>query len=1197
METIRIRELAEDDNGWRAVVSFNNGMEYAVGVRDPFQEEDERRLEWYFEEYPGFPFTKAVRVRKAAESITAYGEELFRQVFVENTKVIHPYKSVEQQGLSNVQIEIAGQRRFQALHWEALKDPDAPLPLGLQAAIVRKNLEPPPLMADVKPSPTINLLVVTARPSGAQDVGYRTISRPLVEALSLKNVPLKIDILRPGTYKALEHALQSVREGYYHVAHFDMHGAVRSFSELEKARLEQQQKGWPRYQFEGRYGRPNISEYEGQRAYLLFEGEKDNSIDLVEARELANLLLSRQVPIVLLNACQSGKQVGDRETSLGNALMLAGVRLALAMGYSVNVRAAQLLMSTLYEQLFASDELVVAMRAARRELYNDKTRDGYMGYPIALEDWMLPVVYSNAPVRFQRIDFPTVQERAEYYERKAREQEYAESEPQYGFVGRDLDVLQIEKRLLTKRNILLVRGMGGAGKTTLLKHLGAWWAATGFVGQVFYYGYDEKAWTCQQIMVDIAQKLYGPQFYTNFQPLPPKAQAAMLADTLRSERHLLILDNLESITGSQLAIQHTLPPEEREALRSFLAKISISYQSSTNPAKNCTLVLLGSRGGEDWLAKGTFEQNVHDLRGLDEQAASLLVNRILERYGATQYREGEHVESFRKLIKVLDGYPLALEVVLANLRQQTPEQILEALQVGDVRLDIEQSDEKKNLFEEKTRSILHCIEYSFSNLSPEAQQLLLCLAPFTSVIWQSYIDEYTGYLRKQPVLSSLPFENWPKVLAEAQNWGLLSPHESPGFLKLQPIFPYFLRSRLNEPERAEMREAIETAFRQYYDLVGSTLCMLFAAKEAERRIGGQIVAGLEYENLSTALKLALEARTHIENLYFALARYLDSKHDLQRDFELGVSVLQSLETYPQDVLEGLLGLETAEIMGDVATKYFELKNYAGAKRVYARLLEHVSSLERTEKSLNLKAGTYHQLGRVAEEQQEWQEAEQHYRKAIEIFLENNDRYSQGDLYHQLGIVAQKQQHWQEADNYYQQALKIYGEFNDRRSQGYTYHQLGMLHAAQGNWKAATVYYNQAIQIKGEYQDWHSLANTYNQVGIMCRQQQRWKDAENFYQRALQIYIDYNDRFNQAKIYNQLGNVAAPQKDWEEAANYFLNALNIFKDYPEDPGMNIALVNLRSIWVETGNDGVLEDVAGVLQIGVEDVKKRMLEIKM
>ena len=46
----------------------------------------------------------------------------------------------------------------------------------------------------------------------------------------------------------------------------------------------------------------------------------------------------------------------------------------------------------------------------------------------------------------------------------------------------------------------------------------------------------------------------------------------MLAQRLRAERHLLVLDNLESITGSHLAIQNTLPEEERDALRSDLAE-------------------------------------------------------------------------------------------------------------------------------------------------------------------------------------------------------------------------------------------------------------------------------------------------------------------------------------------------------------------------------------------------------------------------------------------------------------------------------------------------------------------------------------------------------------------------------------------------------------------------------------------------
>ncbi len=320
-------------------------------------------------------------------------------------------------------------------------------------------------------------------------------------------------------------------------------------------------------------------------------------------------------------------QIGERETSLGSRLMQAGVQLVLAMGYSVTVSAAELMMRTLYQKLFENDDLKIAIRQARAELYNHKERRAYFDQVIDLEDWLLPVVYQNAPVALQPREF-TPPERAAWFESKAEEKSYIPPEPTYGFVGRDLDILQIEKRLLAKRNILLVRGMGGAGKTTLLRHLGGWWHTTGFVQRVFYFGYDTKAWTLQQIMMEIAQQLYGPRYYTDFQPLSLKAQQAMLANDLRGTHHLLILDNLESITGAHLAIQHTLPKEEQDALRSFLVDL----------ARGKTRVLLGSRSGEEWLAKGTFDDNIYDLPGLDDEAASLLADRILETCNATRYR-------------------------------------------------------------------------------------------------------------------------------------------------------------------------------------------------------------------------------------------------------------------------------------------------------------------------------------------------------------------------------------------------------------------------------------------------------------------------------------------------------------------------------------------------------------------------------
>ncbi|HJT56452.1 MAG TPA: CHAT domain-containing protein, partial [Ktedonobacteraceae bacterium] len=956
MAILRIREIPGSANGASAAnspnaqVSFDHGEEFPATIQNPFSAAEEKRLAWYFEDYLRFPFTRNVLAEEAAQSINAYGHALFEQVFADRDAYTL-YDGYKQSGFNNVQVEIVGSPQFHALHWEALKDPRLPQPLVLSATMVRKNVKPVVIRTTVQPSPTINLLVITARPRGGRDVGYRTISRPLVDSLRQARVPINIDILRPGTYKAFENHLRHISAqhgvGHYHVIHFDMHGAVLPYEALEK------QPAANRYQFNDRYARPDLQPYEGVRAFLAFEGEQDDQSDLVEAAELADLLTNHHIPIAILNACQSGMQIGASETSLGSRLMQAGVQLVLAMGYSVTVSAAEQLMQTLYKQLLANDDFSIAIRHGRSELYNHRERRAYFDQKIDLQDWLLPVVYQNQPVRLSVRDF-TPEESKAYFEDLAEEARHTAPEPQYGFVGRDLDILSIEKRLLTRRNILLVRGMGGAGKTTLLRHLDAWWRATGFVDKVFYFGYDERAWTRQQILDSIIRRLYGEVTYLrDFQPLSLDAQQYKLAQRLRSERHLLILDNLESITGAHLAIQHTLPETEQKALQRLLSDLSDGQ----------TLILLGSRGGESWLSKGTFEDNIYELPGLDPEAASTLADRILEKYRVTRYRKDANLQ---KLLKLLDGFPLALEVVLANLAHQQPGEIVEALQAGDVSLDTDESKQQgKDIFEQKTESILRCIDYSNSNLSPDAQQLLLCLAPFTSVIWLDMLENYTNHLKQQPILSTLPFERWPEVLQEAANWGLLSPDaDIPRFLHLQPILPYFLRNRLSKPEQAEMRQAIETAFRQHYDQVGDMLYDLLESKEPQERQAGQVLVSLEYENLVTALNLALAAQVSIINYYNALSSYLDATQEQRRGLELGQIVLKLLENYPAEKLSGQLGAEFVGVIDDIAKRQLLLKDYAAAEKSYQKALALILQIEQIDKQLRDKvaAGIYHQLG-------------------------------------------------------------------------------------------------------------------------------------------------------------------------------------------------------------------------------------------
>jgi len=177
----------------------------------------------------------------------------------------------------------------------------------------------------------------------------------------------------------------------------------------------------------------------------------------------------------------------------------------LAMGYSVTVSAATQFMETLYEQVFGGEFLSQGALRARQSLANHKKRRAYFGQHVELEDWMLPVLYEGDPVRLQFE--PRVSEARTIAQRRA-----SRFEPHtltYGFWGRDLDVLEVERKILARddANILLMEGMGGSGKTTLLQHLAWWWQTTGLVDLVFCFEYDVKPWSRQQILYDIAAKL------------------------------------------------------------------------------------------------------------------------------------------------------------------------------------------------------------------------------------------------------------------------------------------------------------------------------------------------------------------------------------------------------------------------------------------------------------------------------------------------------------------------------------------------------------------------------------------------------------------------------------------------------------------------------------------------------------------
>jgi tetratricopeptide (TPR) repeat protein len=1130
MPVITIREEQQVDDGFLANLRID-GRDYPnIKVSDPFLKSEEDSLEWYFEQWLRFPMLDTTRAADVAASIREYGTRLFDQIFADR-RAYADYARLRD-NLGALRFEIEGiNPEFQALHWEALRDAELPYPLAVDCVMVRKSTKPTAVMAEVNQSPTLNVLMVTARPS-KNDVAYRVISRPLIEALGNSQLPVKIDLLRPATFEGLSRHLEDKGARHYHMIHFDCHGALLTYDQCNV----ENKAGADALTFKQRYGRTQIASYSGVKAFLVLEGNEDGEEDLVEATELADLLTGKRIPVCMLNACQSGKQLGTetglvedyRETSLGSLLMAAGMQMVVAMGYSVTVTAAKVMMAAVYEQIFNKKLLEDAVRLGRRELFNQKERSAYFNYAIPLEDWLLPVVYGTQQVNLNLREF-TAREEEAYFESLGRAFQFVQ--PEYEFVGRDLDILRIEKAL-ARHNMLLLQGMGGTGKTTLLNFLREWWEKTHFADgekgeQIFYFGYDERAWTLEQILFELGQRLYDRFEMGRFQAMSQAAQVPKLVALLRGAGHVLILDNLESVTGEPLAIPNTLPQAEQVKLRDFLKKL----------AGGKTRVIFGSRCGEDWLKSATFQQNVYGLRGLDQEARTLLAQRILARHVPQRVKAIEADPEFTRLMKVLAGYPLALEVVLPNLKSQSPSQILDALQAADFDLDSGSED--------KTKSILKCVEYSHSNLSPDAQRLLICLAPFTGFIDRALIPNYEKELQKLEPFQDYDFANFDAAIQEAINWGLLEGmDEANRMLTIQPIFPYFLKTKLASLDEAT-RKALQEGFKNHCQGLAGSYDRLMRSKDPQERQMGIFFCRLEYENLYNALQTCLANRETIE-IFFCLDKYFEVTNDIQSQLKLSKFVVQEQEAYPLEICEGKIGLEIAFAIDRLATCYLQTKNHQKARELCQELVllcQNLKGVTETQVK-SAVAVAYFNLGRVAEELREFGEARQNYQQALAISIELGDHYYQAITYHQLGNVAQNLREFGEARQNYQQALAIKIEFGDRYSQIHTYHNLGIVAEALREYGDARQNFQQALAISIEFGDRYFQAGAYHQLGNVAQNLREYGEARQNFQQALAIKIELSNRYSQASTYYCLGIVAQELREYEEAWQNYQQALEI-----------------------------------------------------
>jgi len=950
------------------------------------------QLRWYLEGFLDYPFhPETEHAERVLDALKAWGTQAFNALF--NSRDAPAWLAAS--GILQIR---SNDPRILSWPWEALSDPQAGY-LAHERRIERRlNQLRDPADLSALPTDRVNILLVVARPF-KDDVRYRSIARPLVELIQSQGLAAHVDVLRPPTFDQLRDHLRA-HPGYYHVLHFDGHGAYGNGA--------------------GEYSPHKL---QGPQSCLVFENEEGKP-DAKSARDLSALLREHAVPAVVLNACQSGMvdaQAEDAFASVATALLQSGMRSVVAMAYSLYVSGAQVFLPAFYRRLFEDRSVAEAVRFGRQQMLAHKDRVCARGrYP--LEDWLLPVLYQQDPIDFRFVGqghaLPKPKD-------SNLPQEVREHRDEYGFIGRDGPILEMERALHRQAPAILIQGLGGVGKTSLARGLLRWLDDTGGLDGALWFDFRNIR-TAEFVVHQTGEAFYGE----NFRLAPNKLE--LLADALRERRVLMVWDNFESAATN-------LTAEDRGELGRFLDAIRGTHGK----------VIITSRSREEWLKPSQrFEL---DLRGLDGEERWEFCDVILRELGRQVNRDDPELS---KLMTQLAGHPLAMRVVLPKLEQMPAAKIAEALRTNLMELGLSGQEEQGRLF-----ATLRFVE---QGLDEELRPLLGLVG-----LHEGFVDaDYLEHMAKQ--VDAAWTRQWiDRLMAALSTAGLLRDIGNATY-EMHPLLTSYLRSRDGVPpdacERAFVdvvaRLADELAPRQMHEqripflLHGANFH--FALALAERLSMDQHFAALT----QSLAAYALHTRNLVEasRLFSQLAQHAargDAEGEAAAYHQLGriAEEQRDLATARDWYLKSLAIKEQQGNLRGAASTYHQLGRIAEEQRDFATARDwYLKSLAISEQQGNLHGAaiTYHQLGMIAQKQQDFVAARDWYLKSLAIEEQQGNLHGAASTYHQLGRIAEEQRDLATSRDWYLKSLAIEEQQGNLHGAAITYVQLGNIAALQGS---------------------------------------------------------------------------------------------------------------------------------------------------
>ncbi|MEU7752850.1 BTAD domain-containing putative transcriptional regulator [Micromonospora sp. NPDC049171] len=162
------------------------------------------------------------------------------------------------------------------------------------------------------------------------------------------------------------------------------------------------------------------------------------------------------------------------------------------------------------------------------------------------------------------------------------------------------------------------------------------------------------------------------------------------------------------------------------------------------------------------------------------------------------------------------------------------------------------------------------------------------------------------------------------------------------------------------------------------------------------------------------------------------------------------------------------------------------------------------------------------LGLACSRLREYDEADDHLRRALDLFTDVGDDDGRAHTCLNSGQLAERRGQHHQALDHSRRALTLFRRTGNRAGQGYTLNAVGWQEALLGDYHRALASCGEALRMLQEVDDVQGQADTWDSLGHAHHQLGDDRRAIACYEHALDLFTQVNDRYAEASTYVNLG---------------------------------------------------------------------------